>query len=100
MKKIYPSKTCDPVIVLLRSITAFAKKLAADAKVSDESGHQWPSLKHIMNCVAIGITAERIANFSLPAKPAKFLIPSLTEDGNAGLRFTPFIQFTRLRSLN
>jgi|SRR5687768_10498633 len=77
MKKIYPSKMLRPVIFLSRSITAFAKKHAAEAKVSDESGKQLRSLKHILNCVAVGITTERIANFLLTAKPADILVPSL-----------------------
>src|SRR5687767_11188207 len=102
MKKIYPRKMLDPLIFLLRLITAFAKKHAAEVKVSDESGNQLSSLKHILNCVAVAITTEWIANFSLTAKPAEILVPSLTKNGKAGLRFSSFIQFTHLefRSLN
>lgn len=83
------------VVFLLRSITASAKK------VLDESGNRRPSLKHILNCVQVGIT-ERNADFSLTAKPVHLLVSSRTEDGKAGLRFSPFIQFTHLefRSLN
>ena len=102
MKKIYPSKMFGPVIFLLRSITAFAKKHAAEAKVSDESGDQLASRKPILNCVAVGVTTERNANFLLTANPANILVPSLTDDGKAGFRCSPFIQFTHLefRSLN
>jgi hypothetical protein len=102
MKKIYSSKIRWAVVFLLRSITACAKKHAAEAKVLDESGNRRPSLKHILNCVKVGITTERNANFSLTAKPVHILVPSRTEDGKAGLRFSPFIQFTHLefRSLN
>jgi hypothetical protein len=102
MKKIYPRKVVGPVILLLRSITAFAKKHAAEAQASHESGNQLPNLKHILNYVAVGITTERIANFSLTAKPAEILVPSLTANGKAVLCFTSFIQFTHLesRSLN
>ena len=102
MKKIYPRKVLGPVIFLLRSITAFTKKHAPEAKASHETGNQLPSLKHILNCVAVGITTERIANFSLTAKPADILVPPFTENGKAVLRFASFIQFTHLesRSLN
>jgi hypothetical protein len=102
MKKIYASRIRWAVIFLLRSITAFAKKHAADEEVFDESGNRRTNLKHILNCVEFGITTKWNANFSLTAKPIHILIPSRTEDGQTGLRFPPFIQFTHLefRSLN
>ena len=94
MKKIYQSKMWRAIVFLLRSIIDWARKHAAAAKVLDESGNRRRSLKHLLTCVEAGIMTERNANFSLTAKPIHILVPSLSEDGKTGLRFSPFIQFT------
>ena len=87
------------LIFLLRSTNALAQKLVAKATLLYEPGNQ--RLRHILNRLAMVVTAEWSGRFSLAASDANVLVPVLTNE-KTRLRFSPFSQFTHLefRSLN